>query len=95
MDYSERLEAAGFSTVASQNPRFFMVHRQQILCLVEVATLQPGSPMLMTENGFATLVWKENRPCLSGRGFEETASQQQLDELKNFTRELSEILRLS
>lgn len=92
MDLTARLEAAGFSRVASQNPRFFMVHRGQILCLIETETNQPGSPMLMTEQGFATLLWKEQVPFLSGRGFEIPAPTDQIEELRTFIQDLKKIL---
>lgn len=93
MDLVARLEAAGFSQVASQNPRFFMVHRGSVLCLIEAATNQPGSPMLMTEQGFATLLVQNERFILTGRGFEVAATDEQVKEIRSFLDDLNKVLQ--
>ncbi len=92
MDRSSRLEAAGFGHINSQNPRFLLVHRGNCLSLVEIATNQPGASMMMTARGPATLQRRDTGEFLVGRGFEDPASPEQLEELRLFASDLAAAL---
>lgn len=87
-----RLEAAGFSHITSQNPKFHLVHRGEILCLIEVAANKPGSPMMMTPRGPAALIWRDGDALLSGHGFEDPATAQQVEALRSFSHDLATAL---
>ncbi|MBI2686382.1 MAG: hypothetical protein HYX27_08705 [Acidobacteria bacterium] len=52
-----------------------------------------GTPGLITEQGFAALLWREGNGVFVGRGFELPATQKQIDSIRAFDRDLNEALR--
>lgn len=92
MDLSERLEAAGFSTATAQNPRFRLAYRGEMLCLIDVRAIQPGSVMRMTASGLASVVWRDETAVFVGRGFEERVSAEALAEIRAFEADLRRAL---
>jgi hypothetical protein len=94
VDLAERLETAGFSTAPAQNPRFRLVYRGELLCLLDVRANQPGSVMRMTASGLASVVWRGDAAVFVGRGFEEAASAEALGEICGFEADLRRALGL-
>lgn len=52
-----------------------------------------GSAGLLTEGGFAALIWRGGRPFFVRQGFEQPASAAQVDALRSFAAELEAALR--
>ena len=52
-----------------------------------------GAPGLVTEQGFAALVWRGEAGVFAGRGFEVAAEAGQVAALRSFDRDLNEALR--
>ena len=51
-----------------------------------------GTAGLATENGFAALVWRAGRAYFVGRGAEQTATDEQVESLRGFQKDLEESL---
>lgn len=49
---------------------------------------QIGSAGLVTERGFAALVWRDEQPWFVGRGFEQKATIEQVQSLRRFSADL-------
>lgn len=52
-----------------------------------------GTPGLVTEQGFAALMWREGNGVFTGRGFELPATPDQVEAIRAFDRDLREALR--
>jgi hypothetical protein len=52
-----------------------------------------GTPGLVTESGFAALLWRGEQGVFIGRGFELLATQEQVTAIRSFDRDLNEALR--
>jgi len=52
-----------------------------------------GTPGLVTENGFAPLLWRDEQGVFTGRGFEVMATAEQVAAIRSFDRDLNEALR--
>lgn len=52
-----------------------------------------GTPGLVTENGFAALMWRGETAIFVGRGFENPATPDQVAAIRAFDRDLNEALR--
>ena len=52
-----------------------------------------GTPGLITEKGFAALLWRGRQGVFVGRGFEIMATDEQVAQIRAFDRELNEALR--
>lgn len=96
VDKLERLAAANITLLpAVEITTHFVFERDRYLALVERrgnAFGSIGSAGLMTDRGFATLVWRGDRPFLTGKGFEESASAEQVVGLRAFQQDLEEAL---
>jgi len=87
----ERLAAAGIQLLPAQLANHFAFERGGFVCLVERAGEgfgNIGSPGLMTEKGFAALVWREDRAWFVARGFEQLATAEQVEEIRSFDADL-------
>ncbi len=51
-----------------------------------------GAPGLMTDRGFAALVWRGDQGFFVGRGFEQTATGEQVMQMRAFAADLSAAL---
>jgi hypothetical protein len=51
-----------------------------------------GAPGLVSERGFAVLVWRGEIGFFVARGFEQQATTEQVEALRKFSRDLSEAL---
>lgn len=56
---------------------------------------QIGSAGLITERGFAALVWRDQQPWFVGRGFEHPATSEQVQSLRRFSADLRSALENS
>ncbi|HEX8986130.1 MAG TPA: hypothetical protein VF767_11870 [Bryobacteraceae bacterium] len=52
-----------------------------------------GSSGLLTERGFAALVWRDGRPFFVAKAFEQEASLAEIDRLRAFASDLDRALR--
>ena len=87
----ERLAAAGIQLLPAQLANHFVFERSGFVCLVERAGEgfgKIGSPGLMTETGFAALVWRGNDARFVCKGFEQLATAAQVREIRAFAADL-------
>ena len=52
-----------------------------------------GTPGMVTEQGFAALLWRGKRGVFVGRGYEKFATDEQVNAIRAFDRDLNEALR--
>lgn len=52
-----------------------------------------GAPGLVTESGFAALVWRDGQGVFVGRGFELPATAEQVESIRSFDKDLNDALR--
>ncbi len=87
----ERVAAAGIEVLPAGVDSHFVFARNGFVCLVQRTGEgfgHIGAPGLMTEKGFAALVWRGNDGWFVGRGFEHAAAAAQVDEIRAFATDL-------
>ncbi len=87
----ESLAAAGIHVVDSGTSSHVIVEREGFVAFIErrdTGLGNIGAPGLVTEQGFAALVWREGRAFFVGKGFEQAASDQQVQALRTFANDL-------
>jgi hypothetical protein len=87
----ERVAAAGIEVLPAGLASHFVFGRNGFVCLVERTGDgfgHIGAPGLMTEKGFAALVWRGNDGWFVGKGFEQAATPAQVDEIRAFSADL-------
>jgi hypothetical protein len=87
----ERLASAGIQVLPAELTSHFVFERGGFICLVErigEGFGHIGAPGLMMEQGFAALVWRGNDGWFVGKGFEQPATAQQVDEIRAFAADL-------
>ena len=89
------MAAAGFEQRPAPNSRFRLYFREPFAAMVEVATGQVGSVMVMTGRGPAAIHWQDGEVILSGRGFVEPLPPGMLEQSRAFRSELNALLRSS
>ena len=52
-----------------------------------------GTPGMVTEQGFAALLWRDGQGVFVGRGFEQPATEEQVAAIRAFDRDLNDALR--
>jgi hypothetical protein len=52
-----------------------------------------GAPGLMTERGFAALVWRGDQAYFIAKGFEQAATAEQVEKIRAFAADLATALR--
>ena len=90
-DRLERLAAAGIQLFAADVPSHFILERDGFVAFVERKDDDfgnIGAPGLMTEKGFAALVWKGERAFFIARGFEQVATDDQVQKIRDFAMDL-------
>ena len=95
-DAIERLAAAGIQVLPAELPQHFAFERDGFVCLVERAEDgfgQIGTPGLMTDYGFAVLVWRGAEAWFVAKGFEQRATAEQVEALRAFAADLEASLR--
>jgi hypothetical protein len=79
----------------SETRGYAMFARDNLVALVERTAEgygSIGSTGVFTSRGIAYLVWREGRAYLSGKGFEEIASEEQVAAVRRFSEELKQAL---
>ena len=92
----ERLASAGIQLLPAALASHLVFERNGFLCLVERAGDgfgHIGTPGLMTEKGFAALVWRGDAAWFVGKGFEQPAAPGQVEEIRAFAADLQAALR--
>jgi len=91
----ESLTAAGFQIVPADIASHFLVERDGFVAFIERRSGDFGNiggAGLMTERGFAALVWRTDQAFFVGKGFEQPATAEQVQKLRNFARELEQAI---
>ena len=92
----ERLTAAAIEMVPLEGiSRHVVLGRDGFASLVECGPEGFGSigaPGLVTERGFAVLVWRGDAGFFVARGFEQQATHEQVEGLRKFSRDLAAAL---
>lgn len=95
----EKLAAAGIQIVPAEIASHFIFERDGFVAFVE-RRAEPeenpfgniGAPGLMTERGFAALVWRGDLAVFVGKGFEQPASAEQIQTIRAFASDLANAL---
>jgi hypothetical protein len=91
----ERLAAAGIQIVPAEIVSHFILERDGFVSFVERredAFGNIGTPGLMTERGFAALIWRGDQAFFVGKGFEQAASPEDVLKIRAFASDLSNAL---
>ena len=95
-DQLGRLASANIELLPTTEMRtHFVFERGGFVCLVErrgEGFGSIGAPGLMTERGFAPLVWRDGSPYFQSKGFEQRAEPEQVEALRGFSRDLKAAL---
>jgi hypothetical protein len=92
----EKLAAAGIQIIPAEISSHFILERDGFVSFVERrddSFGNIGAAGLMTEQGFAALVWRGDQAFFTGRGFEQPASPGQVQGIRAFAADLAEALR--
>jgi hypothetical protein len=76
-DKLEKLAAAGIQIIPMEITSHFILERDGFVAFVERrddAFGNIGAPGLMTEKGYAALIWRGDQAFFAGKGFEQPAS---------------------
>jgi hypothetical protein len=93
----ERLAAAGIQLLpTSEIATHYVFERGGFVAMVErlgdgFGTV--GSPGLLTERGFAALVWRQGKPWFVAKGHEYPAKDEQVEEVRRLAADLEAALR--
>lgn len=90
----ESLASAGIQIVPSGSASHILVERGGSVAWIEhrnESLRNPGAPGLMTERGFAVLIWRGGQAVFLGKGFEQPASEQQVAALRTFASDLENV----
>ena len=99
MDLSrlERLADLGFQIVALPNAgRHLALERDGFAALVSMKGEEfgeDGAPGLLTEGGFAALVWRGENAWFVARGFERPATGEEVDAIRRFGEDVKSALK--
>ena len=91
----ERLVAAGIQIIPSEITSHFILERDGFVAFVErrqEAFGNIGAPGLMTERGFAALIWRADQAFFVGKGFEQPATAEQVHAIRTFASDLTNAL---
>jgi hypothetical protein len=95
IDKLERLAAAGIQIIPMEITSHFILERDGFVSFVErrdEAFGNVGAPGLMTEKGYAALIWRGDQAFFTGKGFEQPASAEQVQKLRAFASDLGKAL---
>ena len=89
----ERLAAAGVDLLPVEMPGYFLLARDDFVCLVERTPEgdfgRTGSAGLLTDRGFAALVWRGTQPYFVARGYERAASEAEVASVRAFSADIT------
>jgi hypothetical protein len=91
----EKLAAAGIQIIPAEITSHFILERDGFVAFVERREQgfgNIGAPGLMTEHGYAALIWRGDEAFFAGKGFEEPASAEQVRKLRAFASDLENAL---
>jgi hypothetical protein len=91
----ERLAAAGIQIIPMDITSHFILERDGFVAFVERredAFGNVGAPGLMTERGYAALIWRGDQAFFAGKGVEQPASAEQVQKLRAFAADLENAL---
>ncbi len=91
----EKLAAAGIQIVPAEITSHFILERDGFVSFVERrddSFGNIGTPGLMTERGFAALIWRGDQAFFVGKGFEQPAIAEQVQKMRAFASDLAAIL---
>ena len=91
----EKLLAAGIQIVPADFSSHFILERSGFVAFVERRESgfgNIGAPGLMTERGFAALIWRGEQAFFVGRGFEQLGTAEQVAAIRSFTADLEAAL---
>jgi hypothetical protein len=91
----EKLAAAGIQIIPAEITSHFILERDGFVAFVERREQgfgNIGAPGLMTEHGYAALIWRGDQAFFAGKGFEEPASAEQVQKLRAFAADLEKAL---
>ena len=87
----EKLAAAGIQIIPAGVTSHFILERDGFVAFVERKGDDfgnIGAPGLMTDKGFAALIWRGERPYFIARGFEQAASGEDVQKIRRFSNDL-------
>ena len=96
IDKLERLAAAGIQIIPMEITSHFILERDGFVSFVERrddAFGNVGAPGLMTEKGYAALIWRGDQAFFTGKGIEQAASAEQVQKLRAFGADLESALK--
>jgi len=91
----ERLAAAGIQIIPADLNSYFILERDGFVAFVERRENDfgnIGAPGLMTERGFAALVWRGEQAFFVGRGIEQPATGEQVSTIRAFASDLEKAI---
>jgi len=94
-DRLEKLAAAGIQIIAAGVTSHYILESDGFVAFVERKGDDfgnIGAPGLMTEKGFAALVWRGGRAFFVARGFEQAATDDQVQKIRAYADELERAL---
>ena len=84
--------ARGIQIIPAEIASHFILERDGFVCLRRAPRRHDfgniGAPGLMTERGFAALIWRGDQAFFVGKGFEQPASAEQVQKLRAFAADL-------
>jgi hypothetical protein len=91
----EKLAAAGIQIIPMEITSHFILERDGFVAFVERrddAFGNVGAPGLMTEKGYAALIWRGDQAFFTAKGLEQPASAEQVQKLRAFGADLEKAL---
>ena len=91
----EKLAAAGIQIIPMEITSHFILVRDGFVAFVERrddAFGNVGAPGLMTEKGYAALIWRGDQAFFACKGFEQPASPEQVQKIRAFASDLENAL---
>ena len=91
-----KLAAVGIQILPADIASHFILERGGFVAFVEKRNElfgNIGAPGLMTDRGFAALVWRGDQAFFVGKGFEQPASPDQVEKIRAFASDLASALQ--
>jgi hypothetical protein len=91
----EKLATAGIQIIPAEITSHFILERDGFVAFVERREQtfgNIGAPGLMTERGYAALIWRDDQAFFAGKGFEHPASAEQVQKIRAFASDLDNAL---
>jgi hypothetical protein len=91
----EKLGAAGIQIVPVEITSHFILERDGFVAFVERRDEgfgNIGAPGLMTEHGYAALIWRGDQAFFAAKGFQQPATPEQVQQIRTFAADLARAL---